>query len=87
MSTYKELILNPGMSTRQMVLIFSGIELFSTSFQKFFVKTICCKLNYHDQKIWQTLAHDTWNHWTAVSTLLGFISSVYCDLPHWRSNQ
>ena len=26
-------------------------------------------------------------HWTAVSTLLGLISSVYHDLNHWRSNQ
>ena len=26
-------------------------------------------------------------HWTAVSTLLGLISSAYCDLHHWRSNQ
>ena len=26
-------------------------------------------------------------HWTAVSTLLGLISSVYCYLPHWRLNQ
>ena len=35
------------------------------------------KLNYHDQKIWQILACDMRNHWTAVSTLLCFISSVY----------
>ena len=26
-------------------------------------------------------------HWTAVSTLLGLISSVYCDLHHCSSNQ
>ena len=26
-------------------------------------------------------------HWTAVSTLLGLISSAYRDLHHWRSNQ
>ena len=26
-------------------------------------------------------------HWTAVSTLLGLISSAYHDLHHWRSNQ
>ena len=26
-------------------------------------------------------------HWTAVSTLFGFIRSVYCNLHHWRSNQ
>ena len=31
--------------------------------------------------------YDIWNHWTAVLTLLGLISSVYHDLPHWRSNQ
>ena len=26
-------------------------------------------------------------HWTAVSTLLGLISSTHRDLHHWRSNQ
>ena len=26
-------------------------------------------------------------HWTVVSTILGLISSAYCDLHHWRSNQ
>ena len=26
-------------------------------------------------------------HWTAVSTLLGLISSAYHDLYHWRLNQ
>ena len=45
------------------------------------------ELNYHDQKIQQTLAHDIQYYWTAVLTLLGLISSVYCDLPHWRLNQ
>ena len=29
----------------------------------------------------------TRKHWTAVSTALGLISSVYYDLHHWRSNQ
>ena len=29
----------------------------------------------------------TRKHWTAVLTLLGLISSVYCDLRHWRLNQ
>ena len=38
------------------------------------------KLNYHDQKIRQTLASDTQKQWTAASTLLGLISSVYRDL-------
>ena len=42
------------------------------------------ELNYHEQKIRQALAHDIPKHWTAVSTLLGLISS---DLPNWRSNQ
>ena len=46
-----------------------------------------CELNYHDQKIRRTPTHDIWEHWTAVSTLLGFISSVYRNLHHWRSNQ
>ena len=32
-------------------------------------------------------ASDIQKHWTAVSTLLGLISSIYRDLPHWRSNQ
>ena len=40
-----------------------------------------------DQKIQWTLARDIRKHWTAVSTLLGFISSVYPDLLHWGSNQ
>ena len=43
--------------------------------------------NYHDHKIRRTSVRDTWRHWTSVSTLLDLISSVYRDLPHWRSNQ
>ena len=31
--------------------------------------------------------HDIRKHWTAVSTLLGLISSVYHGVHHWRSNQ
>ena len=46
-----------------------------------------CELNYHDQKIDGTPTHNIWEHWTAVSTLLGLISSVYSNLHHWRSNQ
>ena len=46
-----------------------------------------CQLKYHDQKIWQTLTHNIWTNWTAVLILLGIISNVYHDLPHWRSNQ
>ena len=46
-----------------------------------------CELNYHDQKIWWTLTHDIQKHLTAVSTLLGLISSVYRDLHYWRLNQ
>ena len=34
-----------------------------------------CELNYHDQKIWWILMHNIWKYWTAVSTLLGLISS------------
>ena len=34
-----------------------------------------CELNYHDQKIRRTLAHDIRKYWTAVSTLLGLINS------------
>ena len=37
----------------------------------------------HDQKICRTLTHDIRKHWTAVSTLLGLINSVYRDLQHW----
>ena len=48
---------------------------------------IPCELNYHDQKIRRTLTYDIRKHWTAVSTLLGLISSVYRDLYRWRSNQ
>ena len=53
----------------------------------FQVEELYCELNYHDQKIRRTLTHDIRKHWTAVSTLLGMISSVYHDLHHWRSNQ
>ncbi len=45
------------------------------------------ELNYHDQKIRWTLTHEIREHWTAVSTVLGLISSVYPDLHHWRSSQ
>ena len=45
------------------------------------------ELNYHDQKIHRTTTHDIREHWTAVSTLLGLISSVYLNLHHWISNQ
>ena len=45
------------------------------------------ELNYHDQKIRRTLARDIRKHWSAVSTLLGPISSVYHDIPYWKSNQ
>ena len=44
------------------------------------------ELNYNDQKIRRTPTHDIREHWTAVSTLLGFIDSVYRNLHHWRSN-
>ena len=42
----------------------------------FRIKELYCELNCHDQKIRRTLACDIWKPWTAVSTLLGFISSV-----------
>ena len=45
------------------------------------------KLNYLDQKIQQTPTYDIRKHWTAVSTLLGLISSGYRDFHHRRSNQ
>ena len=44
-------------------------------------------LNYHDLKIQWMPTHDIRKHWTAVSTLLGLISSAYRDLRHWRSDQ
>ena len=43
-------------------------------------------LNYHDQKIQQAPTRRHTEHWTAVSTLLGLISSAYRDLHQWRSN-
>ena len=46
-----------------------------------------CELNYNDQKIWQTFACNIRKRWTAVSTVLSLIISVYPDLPHWRSIQ
>ena len=52
----------------------------------FQVEELYCKLNYHDQKIRQTLAHGIQNYWTAASTLFGLISSVYRDFPHRRTN-
>ena len=48
---------------------------------------LTCELNYHDQKIRRTLKQYIRKHWTAVSTLLGIINSVYHNLHHWRSNQ
>ena len=53
----------------------------------FQVYVLYCELNNHDQRSWRTLVHDIRKNWTAVSTLLGLISSVYRDLHHWRSNQ
>ena len=49
----------------------------------FYVDELYCELNYHDQKIQRTVTHDIQKHLTAVSTLLGLISSVYHDLHHW----
>ena len=46
----------------------------------FFKWRLYCELNFHDQKIWRTLTHGIRKHWTAVSTLLDLISSVYRDL-------
>ena len=39
-------------------------------------------MNYHDQKIRRTPTHNIREHWTAASTLLGLISSVYRNLHH-----
>ena len=39
------------------------------------------------RKIRRTPTHNKRKHWIAVSTLLCLVSSVYCDLHHWRSNQ
>ena len=39
------------------------------------------------RKICRTPTHNIREYWTADSTLLGLISSVYCNLHHWRSNQ
>ena len=40
----------------------------------FQVEELYYELNYHDQKIRQTLLRDIRKHWTAISTLLGFIA-------------
>ena len=45
------------------------------------------EFNYHNQKIRRTPTHGIREHWTAVSTLLGLISSVYRIRHHWRANQ
>ena len=42
---------------------------------------IICELKYHDQKIRRTPTNDIRKH------LLGFVSSVYYDFHHKRSNQ
>ena len=42
---------------------------------------------YFTYKIWKTLMNDIWKHLTAISTLLGLISSVSRDNHHWISNQ
>ena len=36
---------------------------------------------------WWTPTHDIQEHWTAVSTLFGLISSVDRNQHNWRSNQ
>ena len=43
-------------------------------------------MSYYDKKIRRTPTHDIREHWTAISTLLGLVSSVYRNLHHWRSN-
>ena len=52
-------------------------------FELFLTTCIYCELNYHDQKTCRTPTHDILEHWTAVSTLLGLISSVYHNLHHY----
>ena len=47
----------------------------------FLVELLFCKLNYHDQKIRQTLPCNIRKYWTAILTLLGLIHSVHRDLP------
>ena len=44
-------------------------------------------IELHDQKICRTPTHNIREHWTADSTLLGLISSLYRNLHQWRSNQ
>ena len=46
-----------------------------------------CELIYHAQKIRRIPTNNIRELWTAVSTLLGLISSVYRNLHHWRSKQ
>ena len=47
------------------------------SFHIFIFSSRGIELNYHDQKIHRTPTHDIREHWTAISTLLGLVSSVY----------
>ena len=50
-----------------------------------------CHLIYKFELPWPenptSTTYDIWKHWTVVSTSLGLITSVYRDLPTWRSNQ
>ena len=54
-----------------------------------------CAMSQNNWLLWIELlwpenlpnTYDIWEHWTAVSTLLGLISSVYHNLYHLRSNQ
>ena len=71
-----------------LALLVRFLALFWYMKKKTFLKQfVYCELNYHNQKIQRILTHDIQKHWTAVSTLLRLISSVYCDLHYWISNQ
>ena len=55
-------------------------------------ETVCQWMTIYMYFYWITMPrkfgkHLYTEHWTAVSTLLGLISSAYCDLHHGRSNQ
>ncbi len=72
--------------------MYGHFKRWTSAHEKTWLRTVevyglVCELNYHDQKIWQTLTHNIRKHWTAVLTLLGLISSVYYDITDQNTSQ
>ena len=57
------------------------IHIYISSYHASLVIHLYSQKNLAHTYMWHT------QHWTAVSILLGLISSAHCDLHHWRSNQ